>query len=282
MSKKTFSIPYGMKDLKNRIAIAILIGVSVIAGIYSGEMGLSIILAIILGFATWELGIMQIKDLFFARILNLIVSIVLFGFFLCLRLRLTNLNSAIFMVGLIFACCAIYVITYAKDGIKTFSSLIFTLCYLTVPISLILFINPNHEYDPNLLMGIIGCIWVCDTGAYMIGSKFGKNKLYPALSPNKSWEGVFGGLFSSMIFGAIWYVLWEDAIELKYWIPVILIVVLFSITGDLVESALKRYYSVKDSSNTLGEHGGFLDRFDALIFMAPFLVIFLRIIKDLY
>lgn len=114
-------------------------------------------------------------------------------------------------------------------------------------------------------------IWTTDSGAYFIGRKIGKRKLWPEISPNKTIEGFVGGLLSAIIFACIF----------QYFIPVassyiVLIAVTFAASiigqlGDLVESALKRHYDVKDSGKLLPGHGGILDRFDSLLFVLPLL-----------
>lgn len=114
-------------------------------------------------------------------------------------------------------------------------------------------------------------IWTTDTGAYFVGRKFGKRKLWPDISPNKTIEGSIGGIVFAIIFACLF----------QYFVPVtssyivlIGVTILASIVGqlgDLVESALKRHYDVKDSGNLLPGHGGILDRFDSLLFVLPLL-----------
>ena len=114
-------------------------------------------------------------------------------------------------------------------------------------------------------------IWTTDSGAYFTGKKFGKRKLWPEISPNKTIEGFIGGIATAIIFALIFQ--WVSPISSSY-VTLIVVTILASIfgqIGDLVESALKRHYNVKDSGNILPGHGGILDRFDSLLFVLPLL-----------
>lgn len=113
-------------------------------------------------------------------------------------------------------------------------------------------------------------VWITDSGAYMIGRKVGRHKLAPHISPNKTWEGSVGGTVVATIIMAI-YVYFYPQGNYSWLVTVLLIIVLsiFGQLGDLIESALKRYYGVKDSGRILPGHGGILDRFDSLLLVLP-------------
>ena len=126
-----------------------------------------------------------------------------------------------------------------------------------------------------LAFGVLGSIWLDDATAYFVGSRFGKRKLAPRISPNKSIEGFWGGMAGCMI---IWLVLWVlkvRGIKLLFAIPCGLAVGGMAVLGDLFESRIKRGFGVKDSGDLLPGHGGMLDRSDALIFgvMTAFLLL---------
>ncbi|MCG3090069.1 phosphatidate cytidylyltransferase [Sporosarcina cyprini] len=114
-------------------------------------------------------------------------------------------------------------------------------------------------------------IWSTDSGAYFIGRKIGKRKLWPEISPNKTIEGFIGGIICAIVFACILQAIYPIA---PSYVSLILITIVASIVGqlgDLVESALKRHYQVKDSGKILPGHGGILDRFDSLLFVLPLL-----------
>ncbi|MCY7779494.1 phosphatidate cytidylyltransferase [Bacillus haynesii] len=117
----------------------------------------------------------------------------------------------------------------------------------------------------------IGVVWSTDSGAYFIGKAFGKRKLWPEISPNKTVEGFWGGILTAVVFSAIY----QAATGFPHaYLFVLIITVLLSIVGqigDLAESAFKRHYQVKDSGRILPGHGGMLDRFDSFLFVMPVL-----------
>lgn len=121
-----------------------------------------------------------------------------------------------------------------------------------------------------LLTYLLVVIWCADIGAYFIGSKYGKTKLAPAVSPKKTLEGVYGGLLLVVIAMAIMSIFVDDRIFFKplFWLLVILTVCI-SVVGDLTESVTKRFADVKDSGSFLPGHGGVLDRIDSLTAAAP-------------
>ncbi len=110
-----------------------------------------------------------------------------------------------------------------------------------------------------------------DTGAWFFGKNFGKNKLWPAVSPKKTVEGLFGGMFVAGLAGAL---MWKGLFgELKWYYSVIFALCgAISQLGDLIQSKLKREFEIKDSSNLIPGHGGVYDRIDSLIFLSPFFV----------
>ncbi|MDA1475509.1 phosphatidate cytidylyltransferase [Bacillus changyiensis] len=117
----------------------------------------------------------------------------------------------------------------------------------------------------------LGVVWSTDSGAYFIGKSFGKRKLWPEISPNKTIEGFWGGISMAVIFALIYQMATDF---LHSYLFVFMITILLSIVGqigDLAESAFKRHYHVKDSGRILPGHGGVLDRFDSLLFVVPFL-----------
>jgi phosphatidate cytidylyltransferase len=124
----------------------------------------------------------------------------------------------------------------------------------------------------TVLLYALFIVWCTDSGAYIFGRLFGKHKLAPRISPNKTWEGsVYGSIAATIICTAFvyFYPIAGYSITKMFFITIFLSIA--GQFGDLIESALKRYYGVKDSGKILPGHGGILDRFDSLLFVLPML-----------
>lgn len=117
-------------------------------------------------------------------------------------------------------------------------------------------------FDALVLLAIMGVVWIADIAAYFSGKKFGKHKLAPTLSPGKTWEGVFGALLATILYGAV--LSYFVGVGAAYLILATVFLTVLSIVGDLFESMMKRQSGLKDSGQILPGHGGLLDRVDAL------------------
>jgi phosphatidate cytidylyltransferase len=118
-------------------------------------------------------------------------------------------------------------------------------------------------------MGIIVLVWAADTGAYYAGRTFGRRLLAPAVSPGKTWEGLAGGVAAALVVALLWWAVGDSGLAPWHWLALAVFTGILGPVGDLFESTLKRSAGVKDSAAWLPGHGGFLDRFDALAFVAP-------------
>lgn len=148
--------------------------------------------------------------------------------------------------------------------------------YVALPMSLLLFIPilaGGEEWQPWSVIFYIFIIWANDVFAYLFGITLGKHRLFERISPKKSWEGFFGGLLGAMTMGYTAAVVLDGSIVM--WVGMALIAAITGVFGDLVESLFKRSVDMKDSGNIIPGHGGWLDRFDALILSAPFVFIYL-------
>lgn len=140
--------------------------------------------------------------------------------------------------------------------------------------------NLMHVESRALLFYLILLVTFSDTGAYYIGSKFGKRKLAPTLSPKKSWEGFAGGLVIGLLVANIYRVfVVKQALPIWGWILFGTVIIIFGLFGDLFESLLKRQSGAKDSGSLLPGHGGFLDRLDSLMLTLPIFVIICLMLK---
>lgn len=131
-------------------------------------------------------------------------------------------------------------------------------------------------YDWHIPFGIFLLIWASDTGAYFAGKAFGRTQLFERISPKKTWEGTVGGaLFTLAAAGGMAH--YFSQLNLWQWLVLAAIIIVFGSYGDLIESLLKRSRNKKDSGFLLPGHGGFLDRFDSLLYASPFIAVFLKV-----
>ena len=153
--------------------------------------------------------------------------------------------------------------------------------YITLSLALLYlcaFALNGDMFNANVILGYFLFLWGNDTGAYICGSLFGKNKLAPVISPNKTWEGSAGGAFLVAVFVYVNYYLFKD-LSLVNWMVLGIIVIVMGTLGDLTKSVLKRSRNVKDCGNILPGHGGILDRFDSLIGSVPLVYTYLAILN---
>ena len=141
----------------------------------------------------------------------------------------------------------------------------FGLPYLVLPVWAL---YELHRLSRWVLLGLLVAVWANDSIAFWVGSAWGRRKLAPRLSPNKTWEGALGGLLGGSLVGLamLWWI--DHALSLAVW-GILAVAIVAAQLGDLVESMLKRAAAVKDSGTLIPGHGGLLDRLDAIILAAP-------------
>jgi phosphatidate cytidylyltransferase len=156
---------------------------------------------------------------------------------------------------------------------------IFSLVYAGLTLTAVPALRAESN-GPSLLIFLLCVVWAGDTAALYVGRAWGRHKLAPALSPNKTWEGSLGSVAGSVLVAGVLLGLaalldiWDSARlsypdDVWYWLLLAVVVNVAAQLGDLAESALKRSAGVKDSGTLLPGHGGILDRIDALLLAAP-------------
>ena len=202
----------------------------------------------------------------------------------------TNFKLLFIIFPLLVLIVVLEIFRKNETPISNIAFSIMGILYVVVPFSLLNFFAYGNNADsivsiasPNhpayLLLGFFIIQWACDSGAYLVGTNFGKTKLSPKISPNKTWEGFFGGLILATFIGYI--IACYIGSNPIHWVLISIIIVVFGTLGDLTESQIKRSVGVKDSGNLLPGHGGILDRFDGVLFSAPFVLAYLHFV-DLF
>jgi phosphatidate cytidylyltransferase len=169
------------------------------------------------------------------------------------------------------------------EPIKNIAICFFQILYIGLPFSLcnyLIFPFGNETFSSHILLSVFLLVWTNDSGAYAVGVKFGRRRLFERISPKKSWEGSIGGAFFTFL-GAYVISIFFKELSLIEWMGFAAIITVFAGYGDLVESMIKRSLKIKDSGNIIPGHGGFLDRFDAVLFAIPSIFIYMEILKRL-
>ena len=176
------------------------------------------------------------------------------------------------------------------NPVESWMHIAYSQIYVAVPFALINMIAFfRGQFTPVLVLSMLVFIWVNDSFAYLTGSLFGRHRMFERVSPKKSWEGFIGGNLFALVAAYLMSILDQPlsnllvghdgaSLELWQWLVFAQIVVVFGTLGDLVESLLKRTLGVKDSGSAIPGHGGWLDRFDSLIFAAPVVACYLYLL----
>jgi phosphatidate cytidylyltransferase len=273
------------KKLINRILVSVISIPILILLVYVGKIYYLAFIIIVVGLSLWELFKLTKFPSIFLKISIIFISLLgVISFYynkmeyiILLMFFLFSLNSIILMLF------------HKKNFIRNLYLGIGALIYPALSIGALVLIREFPKlitvpYNTGWLLGILLFlgIWICDCCAYFFGMAYGENKIYPSVSPNKSWEGTIAGIFGSLI---VYLVAFKFNVInfFNFWdyLAMALITGVFGQLGDLIESKLKRTVGVKDSSNLLMEHGGVLDRFDSLALAAPifWLYLYLRFVN---
>ena len=226
------------------------------------------------------------KNYWFSQILSILAGATLFTLIYLFK----GFNFPGRLVILAFVPVFVLMINslYVKDKSRfdKFSNLYAVLIYIAVPWSLLNFavFNAAGEFNGRLLLCFFAIIWGTDVGAYLfgitLGQKYGK-KLFPSISPKKSWIGFWGGVFTSALVAVVLHYVGLFCFDLPHCIIMAVLLCVAGVYGDLIESQWKRHYEVKDSGSLIPGHGGLLDRFDSALIAIPIGIIYLVVINIL-
>lgn len=277
-----------LKNLIIRAITGVFFVVAMVLGILHPH-GLIALFALITGLSVWEYTglVNNIKGVKVNRFISTIAGVY---FFLSVAgLCVTPIEGFIVFVPYVLTIIYMFISELYLKNENPVNSWAYTMLgqmYIVLPFSLINVlafqqVGPGQiTFDFLLPLSIFIFLWTNDTGAYVCGSLFGKHKLFPRISPKKSWEGsIGGGILVLIVAGVIGYFANNSGkphvLSIPAWVGLGLVVVFFGTWGDLVESLLKRTLGVKDSGNILPGHGGMLDRFDSSLLAIPAAVVYL-------
>lgn len=169
--------------------------------------------------------------------------------------------------------------SHEEDALRSFMTDTMIYLYIGIPLASMALIGSELREGWHAVLAVFIMIWLNDTGAYCVGSLFGRHKMFPRVSPKKSWEGFFGGMLFCVGFGtllALTNMPLGNVIthnHLLFWILASIAICISSTYGDLFESRIKRILNLKDSGNLIPGHGGILDRIDSLLMAMPVMLL---------
>lgn len=271
-----------------RTITGILFVAVMVTGMAFSPVALISLFALITGLTTWEYcGIVnQREDISVNRFITTAASVYLNLSFAGFCSGITP--SAVFIPYLLTIVYLLVAELYLKqpNPVNNWAYTMLSQLYIALPFSMIYVLafiaSPDGtvRFESLIPLSVFVFLWVNDTGAYCAGSLLGKHKLFPRISPGKSWEGSVGGGLLVLIVAAILghFANQGDTphmLGIPEWMGLGLVVTMFGTWGDLVESLLKRTWGIKDSGKLLPGHGGMLDRFDSSLLAIPAAVIYL-------
>ena len=271
--------------MKQRIITALILAPLVILGIFELSLAtfiLSLFVITLLGYWEWT-QFVESKSRYLALVPTVAISVASFALIPFDAFSLNHLSSAHFAVLAIgsvwWVIASGLAVTYPKSTPAWQGSSLLRHCFGILTLlpffwSVVILRANGIDQDPyhgaKLVMFVCLLVWAADSGAYFAGKSFGKRKMAPAVSPNKTIEGLIGGIITALIvawtFAGLFDIQFTSPIQM---IAITLITVVISVLGDLVESMFKRVSGIKDSSNLIPGHGGILDRIDSLTAAFP-------------
>jgi len=272
-----------MKNLLTRIVSAFIYGLVLIISVLAGKVWFLLFFAMVSTFCLVEFynltesGDVKINRFWgftLAGIMYLSISLYLLGYVL---------QPKFFFFFLPFLYIIFVQELYNRNK-RPFHSIAYTILgivYTLLPFLLFVslaFMSADRHYDYRPCLGFLFLLWGADTGAFFSGKLLGRHLLMERISPKKTWEGLFGGLITSIGVALILSKFFKG-LSLMEWLGMAAIIVTIGSLGDLVESMFKRELDKKDSGTIMPGHGGVLDRFDGLLISAPFVFLYLLLIQ---
>ncbi len=295
-----------MKNVLTRSLSGVFLIIIVIGSVWFNSLTNYLLFLFILIFGLFEFyRFAKAVDYYPNEKLGIASGIIIYTLSYLVASNIFPVNSLSLIIPLLIFISISEMYRQKKHPINNISITIMGLVYVVLPLSLIHFLvlstQSNLDIDSNdiinripslkanfqtiyyhsfIIIGYFIIQWVSDTGAFIFGISFGKHRLFERISPKKSWEGAIGGFIATIGAAFLNSYLFPE-LALQKWIVISLIITLFGIFGDLIESLFKRSVNVKDSGKIMPGHGGILDRFDSTLIALPMVYFYLQIINYL-
>lgn len=278
-----------MEGLLKRAFTALIFVLVMLGGLFGGRYSFALLFAIITVLCLWEyLSMVLDKNTrrdYWRKLMGVGMGLVPVILAAVVQLNLIDdpedfiVISALLFSPFIFSAFIYELYTGSEQPFTNIAFIFLGMIYIGVPFALLDFIAFNGEhFYANTVFGLLLLSWANDTGAYLVGSRLGKTRLFERISPKKTWEGTIGGMLITLLLSFVLHFIFHE-LRLIDWLVLGTIVAIFGTLGDLVESMLKRSVRVKDSGKILPGHGGMLDRFDGFLFTLPFVAAYLLWIR---
>lgn len=278
-----------MEGLLKRAFTALVFVLVMLGGLYGGRYSFALLFAVITALCLWEyLSMVLDKNTrrdYWRKLLGVGMGLVPFILATIVQLNMIDnpedfiLLCAILFSPFIFTAFIYELYMASTHPFMNIAYIFLGMIYIGVPFALLDLIAFNGEhFYANTVFGLLLMTWANDTGAYLVGSRIGKHRLFERISPKKTWEGTIGGIAITFLLAFTLHFIFDE-LRMIDWLIIGAIVAIFGTLGDLVESMLKRSVQIKDSGTLLPGHGGILDRFDGFIFILPFVAAYLLWIR---
>lgn len=280
-----------VRTLTGLVFVLVLIGC-----ILWNWMTFAVLFAVITGMTIWEFTniINQNLHLHVNRLITTVAGVYLFAAVFAFNREIAGAEVFIpYVLSIIYLPVSELYLRY-ENSILNWAFALMAQLYIALPFSTICILSffkayENHTYyiyyTPIFTLSVFVFIWLSDSGAYIVGSKIGKTKLFPSISPKKTWEGTIGGtvfaVAASQFIAMNANHFSEQNVLVNHlgWAGLAIVVVMFGTWGDLVESMLKRRLGIKDSGHILPGHGGMLDRFDSSLLAFPAAMVYIYTLR---
>ncbi len=276
-----------MSGTKQRVITGVIFGAIVLGGMLAHQRSFQVVFVLIAALCLWEFLGMTLETepkgwAMYRKISGTVLGVLPVLTAIGLIPEIAVLYT---FAASVFLLLIIELFAQAQQPFSNIGHILLGIIYIGFPFALVVVMSIDRQlrdFTPYIILGILLMVWASDVAAYFSGRALGKNKLFPRISPKKTWEGAIGGLLGAVAAGALIYFIYQQlgihhGLAFQNWLILGAITAIFGILGDLVESMLKRSVNIKDSGNLLPGHGGFLDRFDAFIFVIPFAYLYLNL-----